>query len=57
MVIVIGRNHVLVKSATRDGYHAVDLEPVEDLPDGGCSCEGFEARKTCWHWKLLTGAP
>lgn len=52
-VIVLGRQHCLVKSRTGPGYHAVDLEPLEGWPHGGCTCKGFSVRKTCFHYQLV----
>jgi hypothetical protein len=49
-VVVIGRLHFLVESKSEDGNHCVDLEPVDDeWPRGGCTCQGFQVRKTCSH--------
>jgi len=48
--IVIGRLHFLVKSKSEEGWHCVDLETVnEDWPEGGCSCRGYQVRRTCRH--------
>jgi hypothetical protein len=47
---VIGRLHFLVKSKSEAGWHCVDLETVnEDWPYGGCTCQGFQVRRTCRH--------
>jgi hypothetical protein len=50
---VIGRHHFLVKSKSElDAWHAVDFGYVDDdWPEGGCTCEGFQARKTCRHFR------
>lgn len=46
--------HFLVKSKSEDGYHCVDLEPVnEDWPDGGCTCRGYTVRKGCRHVQVI----
>lgn len=53
-VRVIGRLHYLVRSKSEDGWHCVDLEPVDDeWPDGGCTCRGFTVRKQCRHLALI----
>lgn len=48
---VIGRLHFLVRSKTdKNDWHCVDLEWVDDdWPAGGCTCQGFQARKECRH--------
>lgn len=51
--IVIGRWHFLVKSKSEDGYHCVDLEPVEGFPEGGCTCTSFRVRGECRHVRLI----
>lgn len=49
-VLVIGRLHFLVRAKSLDGWYCVDLETVNDeWPEGGCSCQGFQARRTCRH--------
>ncbi len=50
---MIGRNHLLVKSWSLPGYHAVDLEPLDEAPFGGCSCQGFFFNETCRHWRMF----
>ena len=52
---VIGRHHYLVKSGSEKGvWHAVDLGYVnEEWPEGGCTCDGFSARKTCRHFRVV----
>lgn len=50
----IGRGHFLVKSKSEKGWQCVSLGYVSDeWPEGGCSCEGFMARKTCRHWRVV----
>jgi hypothetical protein len=48
---VIGRLHFLVRSKTSmREWHCVDLEPVDaDWPEGGCTCRGYNCRRTCRH--------
>lgn len=49
-ILVIGRLHFLVASKSEDGWHCVDLEAVDDdWLDGGCTCQGYQVRKTCRH--------
>jgi hypothetical protein len=54
-VRLIGRHHFLVKSKSERGvWHCVDLGYVdEDWPEGGCTCEGYSARKDCSHVRLV----
>jgi hypothetical protein len=49
----IGRLHFLVKSQSEDGWHCVDLEPVDDGWPYGCTCRGFTVRKECRHVRLV----
>src|SRR3954463_6616244 len=50
----IGRFHFLVRSKSEPGWHCVDLGYVNrEWPEGGCTCDGFSARKTCRHWKAV----
>jgi len=49
-IVEIGRIHFLVESKSEEGWHCVDLEPVDDdWPKGGCTCRGFTVRKECSH--------
>lgn len=51
---VIGHGHVLVRSGSEKGWHIVDLGYVDnDWPEGGCTCDGFSARKTCRHYRAV----
>ena len=54
-IAVIGRAHFLVKSGSAKAeWHCVDLGYVnEDWPDGGCTCDGFSARRTCRHFRVV----
>lgn len=54
LFIPIGRLHFLVRSKSEDGYHAVDLQAVDDdWPEGGCTCRGFTVRRECRHVRLI----
>lgn len=49
--------HFLVRSKSEKGWHCVDLGYVsEEWPEGGCTCEGFMARKTCRHYRAVLSA-
>lgn len=53
-VVCIGRLQYLVKSKSEDGWHCVDLEPVDaDWPEGGCTCRSFTTRRSCRHWTAV----
>jgi hypothetical protein len=52
---VVGRLHFFVrsKSSMRE-WHVVDLEPVDgDWPEGGCTCRGYNCRRTCRHHRAV----
>jgi len=56
-ILVIGRWHFLVRSKSDpDGWHAVDLESVEDAEGQHCTCESGQARKACRHERAVRAA-
>jgi hypothetical protein len=52
-ILKMGRGQYLVKSRSSESWYCVDLEAVDrEDPVGGCTCEAYRFRKSCFHIQL-----